>query len=570
MNIVTQALATARKRIEEDHSPRRMAEIVRIMRNHKVIEGLSPEKVVAILEDLGPTFVKLGQIASTHTDILPEEYCEALACLRSSVAPMDIETVYEQVEAQLGKPVDELFERFDEAPLGSASVAQVHRARLTSGEEVAVKVQRPGIVETITDDFALLEKVVGMSELVGESTQGVSLKEIVAELEHTSKSELDFTNEASNLEYFLKNNEGREGVHSPRCYRNLCTEAILVEEYVRGPEVGDETFIETLSDTQRDWLGRLIADNFAAQVLVDGFYHADPHAGNVILVEDGICWIDFGMMDSMTSKERQTITDMIVAIVKRDSYALKRCVLQVATPRTVIDHGKLLDMCERIIDEYADSDLESFNTAQLLSELTAMLNENGYDLDPFITNFARALITIEGTVKELAPQVNIMECLSSYVDMNFNIESLSRDARRLALKVLQGADDLAGLPTKTVETMDMLQKGQLKVNGEVGVERHSITTFQAVADGLIRAILAGAVFLGSCMLCLTELEPRILGVPAFGFVGFVLGFILMLQTFFDLRKARRIQRAAHNISQTRSTRKTRVRRETRSPSKNES
>ncbi|MBR3160601.1 MAG: AarF/ABC1/UbiB kinase family protein [Atopobiaceae bacterium] len=539
MSIVTQALTRARKRIESDHTPKRMAEIVRIMRDHKVIEGISPEKVVAILQDLGPTFVKLGQIASTHADMLPKEYCDALSVLRSNVTPMDAQTVRTQVEAQLGKPIGEVFASFDDAPLGSASVAQVHHAELLDGTEVAVKVQRPGIVETITDDFALLEKVVSMSELVGEPSQGISLKEIVAELERTSKSELDFTHEAANLRRFRSNNEGRSGIRSPICLRELCTEAILVESYISGPEVGDGAYLKTLSKERRDNLGRLVADNFAAQVLVDGFYHADPHAGNVLLVDEGICWIDFGMMGTMTSKERQTITDMIVAIVKHDAYGLKRSVLHVATPRGAIDHGKLLDMCERIIDEYADSDLESFDTSALLDEITNMLTENGYDLDPFLTNFARALITIEGTVKALSSRVNIMECLSSYVNTKFDPQAMMRDAKSLLLKTAQGGEDLAGLPTKAVETMDMLQKGQLKIGGDFGMERRSLSTFSWVADGAIRALMAGSLFLGSCLLCLTELEPRILGVPAIGFAGFVIGFVLMLQVFLDLRRVRK-------------------------------
>ncbi len=347
MTAFTEALRKQRAKIkaEREVTSKRAKEILLILKNHAIIEEVTPQKVVAVLEDLGPTFVKLGQIASTHTDMLPAEYCDALGSLRSSVAPMDAATVREQIKAQLGKPTEELFASFDDEPLGSASIGQVHRAELFDGTVVAVKVQRPGVSETVAEDFSLLEKLVGMSEKIAADDSGISLREIIEELERTSTDELDFTNEARNLERFWANNDSREGVKSPKCYLDYTNEAILTEDFVSGPEVGDEKYVASLTDDERDRLANLVADNYAAQVLVDGFYHADPHAGNVLIMDGGIEWIDFGMMGTLTSKQRQILMDIVTAIVKRDSYNLKRSVLQVATPRGAIDHGALLDLC---------------------------------------------------------------------------------------------------------------------------------------------------------------------------------------------------------------------------------
>ena len=261
----------------------RLKEIIDIIRKYDYDDGITPEVLVGIIEDLGPTFVKIGQIASQQSEYIPPEYCDALAKLRSEVAPMDLETVYAQVEKYLGKPVDELFASFDAKALGSASIGQVHRATLFDGTVVAVKVRRPGVVDTVARDFALIEKV--LDTFVKDTLGGFDIKGFIVELEHTSKTELDFTNEARNLERFRELNAGREGVGCPRCYRDYTCEAILTEDFAMGREVGDVSFLETLGDDERDRIAALVADNFATQVLTDGFYHADPHSGNVLIAD---------------------------------------------------------------------------------------------------------------------------------------------------------------------------------------------------------------------------------------------------------------------------------------------
>ena len=422
-----QALGSARKKTKDsiDYSARGK-EIMGILKKYDYSDGLTPEMTVELLQDLGPTFVKLGQIASTHTDMLPVEYCDALAKLRSSVAPMDAATVHAQIEKHLGRPANEIFQSFDDTPLGAASIGQVHKATLEDGTVVAVKVRRPGVVDTVAQDFALIEKVLETADMFSANKEDtMDLMTMVKELEQTSKVELDFTNEQRNLVRFWQNNVDRENVTSPKCYEDYTNEAILTEDFVSGPEVGDTAYVESLSDEERDRLGNLLADNYVEQILTDGFYHADPHAGNVLLVNGGIEWIDFGMMGYVSSKQRQILLDLVTALVKRDNYGLKRCVLQIAHPRGPIDHGALLDMCEQMTSQFADSDLESFDTGDLLDTMTKNLEDEGYDIDPFLTNLGRGLITIEGTVKVLSPRVNIMDCMTRHINTGFDPDSSS-------------------------------------------------------------------------------------------------------------------------------------------------
>ena len=533
-----QALRKARTKTKDkiDYSARGK-EILAILKKYDYSDGLTPEMTVDILQDLGPTFVKLGQIASTHTDMLPVEYCDALAQLRSSVAPMDAETVHAQIEKHLGRPTDELFASFDDEPLGAASIGQVHRAELADGTVVAVKVRRPGVVDTVAQDFALIERILGIRDKIASSKEdGVDLMTMVVELEKTSTYELDFTNEAHNLVRFYENNSEREGVTSPRCYEEYSNEAILTEDFVSGPEVGDAEYVESLPDEERDRLGNLLADNYVDQILVDGFYHADPHAGNVLLVDGGIEWIDFGMMGTVTSKQRQILLDLVTALVKRDNYGLKRCVLQIAHPRGPIDHGALLDMCEQMTSQFADSDLESFDTGDLLSTMTSNLEDEGYDIDPFLTNLGRGLLTIEGTVKALSPRVNIMDCMTRHINTGFDPDALERMVQAYAIRAMQGADDLAGLPTKAVETLDMLQKSQLRMGGDFGVDPKTVKAANHLARNVVLAMLAAALFLGACLLCSSGAGAGAQALVNMGYAFGAAGFALMVYVFVTVRK----------------------------------
>ena len=533
-----QALRNARSKTKDkvDYS-QRGKEIISILKKYDYSEGLTPAMTVDILQDLGPTFVKLGQIASTHTDMLPTEYCDALAQLRSSVAPMDVETVHAQIEKHLGRPTGELFASFEDKPLGAASIGQVHKAELEDGSVVAVKVRRPGVVTTVAQDFALIERILGISEkFSGSKEGGVDLMTMVVELEKTSTYELDFTNEAQNLVRFYENNNEREDVKVPKCYEELSNEAILVEDFVSGPEVGDTEYVESLSDEERDRLGNLLADNYVEQILTDGFYHADPHAGNVLLVDGGIEWIDFGMMGHISSKQRQNLLDLVTALVKRDSYGLKRCVLQIAHPRGPINHGELLDMCEQMTAQFADSDLESFDTGDLLSTLQSNLEDEGYDIEPFLTNLGRGLLTIEGTVKALSPRVNIMDCMTRHINLGFDPDSLERMVQAFVMKGVQGMDDLAGLPTKAVETLDMFQKSQLKLGGDFGVDAKTTKTVNFLVRSAIFAALATALFLGACILCSAGATAGSRALINAGYFFGIVGFVLMVYVFTSVIK----------------------------------
>lgn len=574
----------------------RFNEIYGIVQKYDYANGITPEIVVGILQDLGPTFVKIGQIASQQSDGIPAEYCDALAKLRSSVAPMDMQTVHAQIKKHLGKPVDELFTSFDDKPLGSASIGQVHRAELPDGTVVAVKVRRPGVVDTVARDFALLESII--DRFAKNGIGGIDIKSLIVELEKTSKIELDFTNEAANLEKFWANNEERP-VESPKCYREYTNEAILTEDFITGHEVGDIEYIDALDDDERDRIAALIADNFASQVLLDGFYHADPHSGNVLikepapkepdaedapaegvadvsaevaeeapsedgaaaaeeasaddklpLPEHGVEWIDFGMMGILTAQQRQILLDLVTSIVIQDAYSLKRTVLKAAQPQGDIDHGALLEMCEGMCSQYTGSDFGDFDLGELLGSVVGGLQDESYKIDPFLTNLSRGIIAVEGTIKTLSSRVNILNYFIDKADIglgfdidfnNLDDEQLEELKGPLAMELMKYLESASRSSAKTAEALDMLEKGQIQSRTNFGLEEKALGTIERITEYAIRGLLVFVLFLGSCLLCMAppatmEMTNVRIDFPAIGLVGYMIAVVLAIFLYRDVKK----------------------------------
>lgn len=531
------SLKKARKRTKEEkaETQARFKEILGILKKYDLKDGLTPEVAVSLVSDLGSTTVKLAQILSTHPDVLPIEYCDAFGQLRSHARPISMDEVRSQIEAELGKPMEELFVEFDEQPLGSASIAQVHRAVLPTGEVVAVKVQRPGVVETTVNDLAILERLVDILDLVNKGKGGLSLKDLVAELVAVSLLELDFTNEEKYLIRFYNNNEPREGIHSPKCYTDYSTSAILTEDFVSAPAA--ETIDELgKTDEERDAIGYLIAHNYMEQIMEDGFYHADPHAGNVMINEDNsIEWIDFGMMGMMTSSQRDALKELVLALVKGNNYGLKRAVLKVVIPNGPVDHAQLLEMCEGMTDQFVDTDLEEFDTGALIDTITGALTEAGFDVDPFLTNLGRGLLTLEGTIRLVSPRVNIMDVLVDYLKSSFDPASIERAAGNVLGQAIDSAAATVALPTKLNETLDMLQKGHVKVGMQLSATDQLSCDIRAAAGLVALALIAVGLVIGACILGSSANAISLAGIPLFGGLGLIIGIALAVYVFLKTR-----------------------------------
>ena len=352
---------------------------MRIANQFDVVHGLTPVKMRLMLEALGPTFVKVGQILSMRSEILPQSFCDELAKLRADADPMPYQIVVDTLTQEYGRPIGEVFARIDPTPLGSASLAQVHRATLVTGEDVAVKVQRPGVREIMALDVSIMRSIARAATKMLPSAQVVDLGGVVEELWDTFESETDFLVEARNLSEFKRFCEAYRYMDCPKPYMDLCTEHVVVMDYVEGIAVSHtDQLIEAGYDLKE--IGTKLVDNYATQVLDDGFFHADPHPGNIIISGGQIVLIDLGMTGRLNSQTRSVLREMIFAVAKQDSAALADGLLRFAgTESNPEDYPALLaDLhargCQLVLatskpEEYARRIMEHFALAQYFTAI---------------------------------------------------------------------------------------------------------------------------------------------------------------------------------------------------------
>lgn len=514
--------------ITDKTSGKRSREIIGILHDHQITKGMDPQKAVSILEALGPTFVKMGQIASNRSDILPKEYCEAFQQLRANVQPMPFETICALIDTSYGRPHSEVFATLESKPLGSASIAQVHKATLHDGSSVAVKVRRPGIERQMAEDITLLRHLLALAEFsVPSDTKNLTLtmESLVEELARTTAEELDFNVELNNLVKFRAIVDTQPGVTSPMPYPQYTTDGVLVMEFVDGPLINSS---ETgLSADQLAELGNRLAQSYISQVVDQGFFHADPHPGNIIVRNNDIVWIDLGMTGSLTAGERTLVGEMFQAVATRDSFALKDALLALARPKGPVDHGLLLQQIQRLTSSYASADLASIDVGQAMVEIFEVVRDQGLSLPPSITMLGRGFVTLEGVLAEIAPSTNVVGILTEHVGKQLaNVSSISAKMREAFSNSTASAQAATRLPKQLSDTLDMLDRGELKFTTDMRFTRQFRGTLYTVSALLALALLSAGLFVGSSILCATSMEPRIFEVPVLGVLGYLGAAIL--------------------------------------------
>ena len=365
----------------------RLMEIMEVVRRHDITRGMSPEKLCAIIEELGPTFIKLGQILSMRSDFLPKEYCEALKKLRSDVSPMSYAQVVAIVETSYGRPLGEVFSSFDEQALGSASIAQVHAAVLQSGEPVVVKVQREGIHDVMSRDIMLLKQACRLLKYTPVSGL-VDFNRVLDEMWLVAQEEMDFQTEAANLERFRNLNEDVAFVTSPALYREYTTTRVLVMERVDGIAIDDRDALVAAGYDPAE-IGAKLADNYVRQIMTDGFFHADPHPGNLRIRDGRIVWLDMGMMGSLNDRQRSMIGKAITGVARGDINLCRDAVLNLGEFHGVTDRRQLYRDIETLLEQYGSLDLGSMDLAKVFENLTEVMKRNGISMPGSLTMLAR-------------------------------------------------------------------------------------------------------------------------------------------------------------------------------------
>ncbi|MBT1181453.1 AarF/ABC1/UbiB kinase family protein [Bifidobacterium sp. CP2] len=523
---------------------KRLAQITRIVNQFDALKGLTPVKMRLMFEALGPTFVKVGQILSMRSEILPQSFCDELAKLRADADPMPYQTVLDVLTGEYGRPIDTIFEHIDPNPLGSASLAQVHRATLTTGEDVAVKVQRPGVRETMAQDVSIMRSIAKAATKVIGSTQIVDLKGVVEELWDTFESETDFLVEARNLAEFKRFASRFAYMDCPRPYPDLCTEHVVVMDYVDGISVSHPGKLVAAGYDLKD-IGTKLVDNYATQILDDGFFHADPHPGNIIIRGGQIVLIDLGMTGRLDAKTRAVMKDMIFAVAKRDSPALADGLLRFAGAEAdPADYPSLLADLDVIVKEYGTVELAELDIAAFITALTSLAQRHGIEVPSTVTTVGRALVTLEGLLDEFIPDVNMIEIISRHIATSRTPkEMVEGELKSLGVEGHAALHSALDAMSELNVAARMLTRGQLRMNMELVGSQEPFQLLSDMVNRLTMALIVVGLFIGSSIVYYAGMKPIIFGIPIVGFMGYVVAFVLGCWIVVDIylkgRKSRK-------------------------------
>lgn len=520
---------------------RRLSEIIGLMRKHRVYEGLSPNQLRNFLIDLGPSFIKIGQMLSLRSEILPQAYCDALSDLQMDCDPMPFEDTLAALEDVYGSRFQEIFRKIDPTPLGSASLAQVHKAELSNGDVVAVKVQRPGVRAVMAQDIDVMRSVAKHISRFMKDTQMLDLRDVVEELWATFLEETDFIKEANNLQEFAELNKDVVFISCPKPYMEYCTESVLVMEYVEGISIKDTEKLKEYG-YDLDEIGLKVMDNYATQILEHGFFHADPHPGNLFVHEGKVVYLDLGIMGRLSVRERIGFSKIIEAVGAQNASDLKDALISFSVEHDMegIDHARLLAELDNVLKSYCLTNVSDIDVGALLSDIMTLTRQCKVTLPASVTAVSRGIVTMEGSLAEYLANTNMIGIINGHIMRTKNVQE---EFEHRIKSTLLSLDSTMNSMLKTFEysgeMFRMLSRGQLKVNMEMLGSTEPLRKVSRIANRLAMSlVIAGLLVSGSLIISVDM--PRVFGLPVLSFIEYVSAFLLFVWMAWDmLRKSRR-------------------------------
>jgi len=506
-----------------------------LFKKERGIEQFSmAQRVRLVLEELGPTFIKVGQIMSTRPDLLLPDYISELEKLQDRVPAFEFDAVKQQIERELGQPLKELFAEFNPKPLAAASIGQVHRAVLPGGQEVVVKVQRPDIEQIIETDLEIMYDVARFLENRSTWAEMYSFVEMVAEFDRTLHEELDYNAEGRNADIFRKNFAGDPDVLIPMVYWEYSTRKILTMEYVEGVKLNNLLAIERLG-LNRSALAMKVGQAIFKQILIDGFFHGDPHPGNLAaLPGERIVFMDFGMVGYLVEETKSKVGNLMIALVSKSAGAVMKAVLDLGVVPKNIDKKLLRRDIDLLQRKYYEIPLSQISLGEALNDIMGVAFKYHIRMPTEFALLVKALLTLEGVARELDPELSIVKVAEPF-GKRLLMERLSlQTLAKTAVKNLREFGDILFLLPKQVSDMlDLVAEGELKLKHQFPqvdevLARVNIITNRLAFSIVITGLIIGSAFLarkGSVLLGqvpVAEVGFLVTGVMGFWFLVSIL------------------------------------------------
>ncbi|WP_461462643.1 ABC1 kinase family protein [Methanobrevibacter sp.] len=482
-------------------------------------EEIDASNLRLAFEELGPAFVKLGQILATRPDLVGQDIADELAKLRDNTPVTPFEDIKKLIEEELNAPLDKIYSEFNEEPLGSASIGQVYKAKLKeNGEEVAVKVQKPGSYEIVAEDVKIMKKTAILADKYITSTRTYNLPAIIAEFERSIFKELDYMEEVMNIQKITKNFEEEDYVRYPKVYPHLCTKKLINMELVTGYNV-TELYGNQVEEIDNVKLGDDIVNAYFKQIMIDGFFHADPHPGNLIIGKDGIpCFIDLGMMGILNEDFRSNLAQLVLLLFdgNPDHLIKQLTYMKILTPE---QNTEELNMdINDLLNRYMGAELDQMDG--VLEKLIDTMIKHGVTLPREFVMIGRGCALIEDIGYNLNPKFNAAETLQKLskrlVLHKFNPANVATSSYNYLLEVEHLVKEM---PERINSTMTKIEKGDLEFN--IKVEHLNELKNQISASMIISALIVG-----SSLAILADNGPKIYDISAIGLVGFLFSAII--------------------------------------------
>lgn len=503
------------------------------VRNERyVLEYTRWERVRMVFEELGPTFIKGAQVLSNRPDLLPEELIQEFQKLQSNVPPFAFETVKEIIEKELGKPLDEIFEYFNEKSLAAASIGQVHRGKLLNGIEVVVKIQRPNVKLIVETDLSIIKEIIRRGANFFENNGISNPLDVVLAFEKSMQKELDYLSEARNISQFRAFYKHRKDFCVPLAYKEYSTSKVLVLEFVKGCKITD---VEQLKkwDIDIPTLAKAGLGIYMTQIFEFGFFHADPHPGNILIRPDGvICLIDFGMVGKLSKRDKFAFTSVFTAMALKDARGMANALRKLAIDDDISDMRTLETELNELIEDYISLDVSESSMAEMAQRLQSIIYDHKIRVPGAVFIILRALAMLEGIGKTIYPEMNVYDYIKPYgrkmLMEQYSPQNVSKDT----LDVLN--DFLNFLNAFPNEVRDILKKArQGRLSSEVrlaGLDR-LIAVWHYTANRLALALIIATLILSASLITAVDIlvHPTSLRYPATAIIMYVTAILLAIR-----------------------------------------
>ena len=483
------------------------------------------ERIRLVLEELGPAYIKLGQLLSNRDDILPEELTTELQKLQDNVTVRNID-VYETLREELLINPDDIFESIDVTPIAAASLSQVYTGILKDDQrKVIIKVKKKGIREIFEADVLIMKDFSRLLEKYYDTARKIGLSRIISTFEKSVTSELSFVQELSNIERFRSNFKGDESIYVPETYKELSNMNILCMEFIDGIKISDKESILDCGLNIAD-IANKVVESYLKQIIDYGFFHADPHSGNIFVLQTGqIAFIDYGSVGKMLPKDREYLGDFVIYALRKDVTRLVRVIKKVAVRYSIPNDEQLERDLYDFLDILDSISVKELDLNDISKKFSHLLNDNQIILPDYIYLLARGIVLLEGVGRELGLETNIVENVKPYgIKLVKNRLNPKRLTNKLIDKLYNLGDRLEELPEDTHSLIQKMNNNELEINHKIkGLEE-----IRNTINRLVIALIISSLAIGSSILVLADMPPKLWGVSVFGFLGFTVAGIVAI------------------------------------------